>query len=61
MELLRRTGKQRNSEGSFTPSVFIPEDNSGDVELLRLALEDHQVTRDLFVAGDGEKGTLIHP
>jgi DNA-binding response OmpR family regulator len=33
----------------------LAEDNPGDVELLRLALEEHGISCELFVAGDGEK------
>ena len=43
------------------PAVFVAEDNPGDVELLRIALEESQVTCELYVAGDGEKAlSFIH-
>jgi DNA-binding response OmpR family regulator len=49
------------SKGSLAPSVFLAEDNPGDVELLRVALEEHHVSCELFVAGDGEKAfSFIH-
>jgi DNA-binding response OmpR family regulator len=41
-------------EACPVPCVFLAEDNPGDVELLRLALEENQVACELFVACDGE-------
>jgi chemotaxis family two-component system response regulator Rcp1 len=37
------------------PCIFVAEDNPGDVDLLRLALEEHGVNCDLLVATDGER------
>ncbi len=41
------------------PSIILAEDNLGDVELLRLALEEHEVSCELLVAGDGEKAVSL--
>ncbi|MFL6451223.1 MAG: response regulator [Bryobacteraceae bacterium] len=48
----RRT---RQAERSSAPSIFLAEDNPADVELLRMALEEHDISCELFVTGDGEK------
>jgi two-component system, chemotaxis family, response regulator Rcp1 len=37
------------------PCIFLAEDNPGDVDLLRVALEEHSVDCELLVAADGEK------
>jgi chemotaxis family two-component system response regulator Rcp1 len=37
------------------PCIFLAEDNPGDVDLLRVALEEHSVNCELLVAADGEK------
>jgi chemotaxis family two-component system response regulator Rcp1 len=40
-------------------SIFLAEDNPGDVELLRLALDEHRVACELVVAEDGEKALVF--
>jgi len=42
-------------ENERLPCIFMAEDNPGDVDLLRVALEEHTVACELWVASDGER------
>src|SRR3954463_699862 len=49
----------REDDPFHAPYILLAEDSPADVELLRMALEEHGVSCELFVAGDGEKAFSV--
>jgi chemotaxis family two-component system response regulator Rcp1 len=54
-----RIGTNEPEDEVTAPCIFLAEDNPADVGLLQVALEEHNVNCDLFVAADGERAVAF--